>query len=105
MLSSTQITHLKSRLHSRGDFALTKIFKALGDPVRLGILKLFMKRRDLCVTDIANIFNISVPAASHQLKILELVGLVERKRMGQMICYEIKNHSPIVKSVIRILKN
>lgn len=72
------------------------IFGALSDPTRFCIFRILLNHKNLCVTDIAEICGLSVAAASHQLKILELVGLVERKRQGKMICYEIKKSEPIV---------
>ncbi|MCH8748150.1 winged helix-turn-helix transcriptional regulator [Patescibacteria group bacterium] len=37
-----------------------------------------------------NVFNMSASAASQQLKLLELSGLVSRERHGQMTCYQVK---------------
>ena len=90
-------------------FAETKdrlafIFEALGDQTRLKIFRLLVQKKDLCVTDVAKVCGISVPAASHQLKVLELVGLVRRERMGKMICYELQEKDPIVKKVINIIQ-
>lgn len=82
---------------------LSVIFNTLGDRSRLLILKLLMKHKNICVTDIANILKISVPAASYQFKILEMVGFVKKKRTGQMICYKIKDKDPMVRPVIKLL--
>ena len=85
---------------------LVFVFEALGDPTRLRIFKLLFegKKKDLCVTDVANVCGISVPAASYQLKILEMVGLIQRDRMGKMICYALKEKDPLVKSIMRIIQ-
>ena len=84
---------------------LAFVFEALGDPTRLNILRLLSKgEKDLCVTDVANVFKISVPAASYQLKILEMVGLIQRDRMGKMICYALKDKDPLVRSIMKIIK-
>ena len=83
---------------------LAFIFEALGDQTRLKIFRLLVQKKDLCVTDVAKVCGISVPAASHQLKILELVGVVRRERMGKMICYELEETDPIVKKVINIIQ-
>jgi ArsR family transcriptional regulator len=84
---------------------LAFVFEALGDPTRLNIFKLLSKeKKDLCVTDIANVFKISVPAASYQLKILEMVGLIERERMGQMTCYTLREKDPLVRNVLKIIQ-
>jgi len=104
MLTKTQITKIKvDTLKSDDQFLL--MFEALGDQGRFRISRLLMEYHDLCVTDIANVFGITTSAASQQLKILERVGLVRRIRMGQMVCYEIKEENPVVKKLIQFLRS
>lgn len=102
MLSQKEIGEIKERVGLENN-RLSVIFSALSDSGRLRIFKLLMEHHDICVSDVAHIFEISLPAASHQLKILERAGLVKRTRMGQMICYEIKEDDPLVKSIISLL--
>ena len=102
MLTSQEIRAIKDTL-STGDEKLPFIFQALSDPGRLRIFKLLIHHEDICVTDVAHIFSISLSSASQQLKILEIAGLAARQRMGQMICYRVKNDDPFVQSLIRIL--
>lgn len=79
------------------------IFQALGDSTRLSIFQLLSRHKGLCVTDIAKVFRISVPAVSYQLKIMEIVGLVKRERMGKMICYELKKDNSLIKSIVKLV--
>jgi DNA-binding transcriptional ArsR family regulator len=79
-------------------------FEALGDSCRFKIFNVLMQYRDICVTDIANIFGITVSAASQQLRVLERLGLVQKIRMGQMVCYEINTKNPIAKQLCKLLK-
>lgn len=79
------------------------VFEALSDPTRLKIFQLLRENEDLCVTDLANICKISVPAVSYQLKIMEVVGLVEKERMGKMICYKLKRQDSWVKKIMRFI--
>ena len=79
------------------------IFNVLGDPSRFRILELLAKKKDFCVSEIASALKISVPAASQQFRILEMAGLVERKRMGQRICYKVKRNDSIVRSILRLI--
>ena len=79
------------------------IFNALSDPGRFRIFKLLVKSKNICVTDIAHIFNISVPAASQQLRILEMTGLVRKERKGQTMCYWVRGNEKLVKSIIKII--
>ncbi|NCN39778.1 MAG: winged helix-turn-helix transcriptional regulator [Candidatus Magasanikbacteria bacterium] len=83
---------------------LPDIFDALSDTVRYQIFRVLQKYKDLCVTDIAHIFDISVPAASQQLKILETNELVHKQRMGQMTCYRINKKNPVGNAIIKLIK-
>ncbi len=82
----------------------SKVFSAIGDPTRYKIFRILMKRKDICVSEIAKILKISVPAASQQLRILESVGLIRRERMGQMICYEVNVKNNLVKEISKLIK-
>ena len=102
MLSSSSIAKLQKNRNK--EYAeLLKLFQAVSDPVRFGILELLEDHATLCVTEIARVFKISVPAASHQLKILETSGLVKRDRMGQMKCYVIAKDDTRVKSIVQLM--
>lgn len=101
MLTEEQIRKIKEDMSDKKD-RLPIILGALGDPGKFRIFKLLMEHHDICVTDIANIFDITVSAASQQLRVLEMLELVERMRMGQMVCYELKKGNPTVKRLIKI---
>lgn len=67
-----------------------EIFKALGDPTRLKIIKLIAATgNNLCVGIIAHKLEISQPAVSQHLKILKNAGLVEADRQGFHVHYTI----------------
>lgn len=102
MLSQAQINSIKREVEKNG-LRFPKVFSVLGDPVRFNVFRLLFTQRDLCVTDIAKIFGISVPAASHHLKVLENAGLLKRQKMGQEVCYEINDQDPAVKFLIQTL--
>ena len=61
---------------------LDKTFGALADPVRRAILRQLAKG-DASVNEIAEPFDISLPAISRHLKVLEEAGLLERRREGK----------------------
>ncbi len=81
MLNKTQVEKIKKEAAGE-DKMLSLVFNALSDPGRLQIFKILLEHKDICVSDIANILNVSVPAASRQLTILELSGLIEKIRKG-----------------------
>jgi len=103
MLTKKQITDIKSDMGAAtATFPL--VFQALGDSGRFNIFRLLMDNHDICVTDVANVFDITVSAASQQLRVLERLGLVIKMRMGQMVCYEINQENPIAKQLVKLLK-
>ena len=59
------------------------------DTTRLRILYLLKKHNVLCVTDISESLQMGISAVSHQLSILERVGMVKKVRMGKNICYSL----------------
>jgi len=63
--------------------SLDQIFAALSDPTRRRILDL-LARAELCVTDLAKPFSISLPAISKHLRVLERAGLIKRERDGRV---------------------
>lgn len=106
MLDKKQITDIKKNIieaQSAEDERFPVIFNALSDRGRFRIFRLLTERCDICVTDIANIFRISVPAASQQLRVLEMTGLVKKERVGQTICYEVRTEDFIVRSLMKAL--
>lgn len=56
-------------------------------PTRLKIIFLLKFHKDLCPTDFSQILRLSMSAISHQLKLLERAGLVEKIKIGKRICY------------------
>ncbi|MEM8838402.1 MAG: metalloregulator ArsR/SmtB family transcription factor [Pseudomonadota bacterium] len=63
-----------------------RIFEALGSTVRRKILA-YISEGPLSAGDIAARFEMSQPAVSKHLAILESAGLVWRKREGQFVLY------------------
>ena len=59
------------------------IFGALSDPTRRNIIEKLSKD-DLIVTEIASDFDMSLPAVSKHIKVLEKAGLVKRKKDGKL---------------------
>ncbi len=66
-----------------------KVFEALASTVRRNILA-YISEAPLSAGDIADRFEMSQPAISKHLKVLENAGLVEKTREGQFIMYAMK---------------
>ncbi|MER6128296.1 metalloregulator ArsR/SmtB family transcription factor [Streptomyces sp. NPDC001795] len=68
---------------------LAKLFKALGDPVRLRLLSMIASRAggEVCVCDLTPAFDLSQPTISHHLKLLRQAGLIDCERRGTWVYY------------------
>lgn len=61
---------------------LSQTFAALSDPTRRGILAR-LTRGEATVNELAEPYDISLPAISRHLKVLEAAQLIERRRNAQ----------------------
>jgi ArsR family transcriptional regulator len=70
---------------------MSEIFKALGDPTRLRIIRMLASgmENDLCVADLAKKLGITQPAASQHIRILRSVDILEPNRVGFRVYYNI----------------
>lgn len=64
------------------DERLSAVFSALADPTRRSILQR-LSSGDVTVSELAEPFDISLPAISRHLKVLEAAGLIVRSRRAQ----------------------
>jgi ArsR family transcriptional regulator len=71
---------------------LSKVFKALGDPVRLRLASLIASHEggEACVCDLTDAFDLSGPTISHHLKVLREAGLIVGERRGTWVYYRIQ---------------
>ena len=69
--------------------ALSHVFKALSDPVRLRLFSLVASHAggEACVCDLASSFDVTQPTISHHLKVLREAGLLDSERRGTWIYY------------------
>ena len=68
---------------------LARVFKALGDPVRLRLLSMIASRKggEMCVCELTPAFELSQPTISHHLKLLRQAGLIDGERRGTWVYY------------------
>lgn len=67
---------------------LARMFKALGDPIRLRLLSMITSAGDeTCVCDLSSAFDVTGPTISHHLKVLREAGLIEGDRRGTWVYY------------------
>ncbi len=70
---------------------LARVFKAMGDPVRLRLLSLIASHEggEACVCDLTDVFDLSGPTITHHLKVLREAGLIAGERRGTWVYYRI----------------
>lgn len=105
-LTTNQVNKIKKTIVT-GQDRLPVMFNAVSDPSRCRIFRLLMVTRgeDIKVSDIAHIMNMTLPAISQQLKILEQSGLVTRQKTGQTVYYRIKNDDQLVSSIVKVIQD
>ena len=74
-----------------------RIFKALGDPARIKILR-FLQRPDaaccvmdgcVCACDVERVLGVAQATVSHHMKLLVDAGLVRAEKQGRWMLYSI----------------
>jgi len=68
--------------------ASLRFLKALADPTRLRLLRLLLDK-PLCVCELTFALKMEQSRVSHQLQILRAAGLVQDRREGRWIIYQI----------------
>lgn len=69
----------------------SRVFAALGDPTRLGVLSLVGESDGPTATVIAGHVGVSRPAVIKHLKVLEEVGLVSREKVGRDVRFRVES--------------
>lgn len=83
---------------------LIHTLQLLGDKTRFKIFKLISTHQDLCVSAIATELNISPSAVSQHFRNFEILGLVEKERQGQKICYILREDDELVCELKQLMK-
>lgn len=74
----------------------TTILKIVGNEVRMNILILLEDEKRLCVCDLSEILDMTIPAVSQHLKKLKSADLVDTEREGNTIYYYINQKHKMV---------
>jgi DNA-binding transcriptional ArsR family regulator len=70
---------------------MADFFSFLGDANRLRILS-FLANKELCVSDLAALLNMSESAVSHQLRNLRAMRLVGYRKQGRNVFYHLHDN-------------
>lgn len=70
---------------------LSRVFKAIADPVRLRLLSLIASHTggEACVCDLTDAFEVTGPTISHHLKVLREAGIITGERRGTWVYYRV----------------
>ncbi|REJ21281.1 MAG: ArsR family transcriptional regulator [Bacillaceae bacterium] len=80
------------------------ILKLLGDKTRLTIMAI-LKKRECCVCELLEVFDMSQPAISQHLRKLKDAGLVKEDRRGQWIYYSLNLENELYDFIQEILQH
>ncbi len=65
------------------------VFKALADPIRRRVLEL-LRERPMAAGELAEHFDVSKPAMSAHFAVLREAGLVDSRKIGKSVVYELQ---------------
>jgi ArsR family transcriptional regulator, arsenate/arsenite/antimonite-responsive transcriptional repressor len=85
------------------DERLIYAMQLLGDKSRFKIFKLLIDSEDKCVGEIADELGISLSAVSQHFRNYEMIGIVDKQRTGQKICYMLKKDDRLVQELIDLV--
>lgn len=84
----SDIEHVSRHLERIEDFTrVSELFNQLGDPTRLRLFWMLCHCEE-CVTDIAEMMDMTSPAVSHHLRVLKSFGLIDSRREGKEVYYK-----------------
>lgn len=87
MITAKKLSSLKKSTHRNFFNSQASLFRCIGDETCLKILYVLSKEGEVCVSDITDVLDMSMPAISHQLSKLRTMGIVKTKREGKSVCY------------------
>ena len=102
MLNITKRTTSHSIELTSAEERLVYSLQLLGDKTRFRIFKLLMTNENMCVTEIATVLGVSLSAVSQHFRSFEMLGLVDKERVGQKICYMLRYDDPLARELVGI---
>jgi DNA-binding transcriptional ArsR family regulator len=81
---------------------LSQVLSLAGNDVRMRILYLLEEENELCVCDLADILEMTIPAVSQHLRKLKDGNILQTRRNAQTIYYSLKEeHLEIIKPLFQ----
>jgi DNA-binding transcriptional ArsR family regulator len=85
--------------------ALAAFMAVAGNETRLRMLYVLWREGRLCVCDLADLFEITQPAASRHLRLLREKALVVPLRDAQTIYYSVCSDNPFARLLVRLFED
>ncbi|PEN05226.1 transcriptional regulator [Longimonas halophila] len=96
---------LRTEAHANDQLvALAAYFDAASNETRLRMLYVLHRAGELCVCDLADIFEITQPSVSRHLKILREKALVEARRDAQTIYYSVCTDNAFARMLVEFFE-
>lgn len=83
-----QLRQLANEIDEKEADRKSKVFRALGDPLRLKIFMLLSKK-SMCGCEVMSALNLTQSNASYHLGSLERAGLIKGKRVRKWVFYSV----------------
>lgn len=95
MLTPREHQRLQQYIHGIDVKRLTEAFDALSEPNRCLIFRALLKGEAVRVSDLASVVGISNALASQHLKVLLQADLVDKRKEGKNVYYQIRTANPL----------
>jgi ArsR family transcriptional regulator, lead/cadmium/zinc/bismuth-responsive transcriptional repressor len=90
-IKEEKIIEVQNEILSDKDLLLvSNLYKVISDPTRIKIIYA-LEKRELCVSDISVILNMTQSSISHQLKTLKNAMIVKSRKDGKVVFYSLKD--------------
>ncbi|MBF8965508.1 helix-turn-helix transcriptional regulator [Pontibacter sp. FD36] len=83
---------------------LSQVLSLAGSETRLQILYLLEEEGELCVCDISDVLQMTMPAVSQQLRKLRDANIIQSKKVGQTVFYSLKEeHLEVIRPLFQFI--
>ncbi|MGC9006185.1 MAG: ArsR/SmtB family transcription factor [Sulfurihydrogenibium sp.] len=83
---------------------ILKTFYALSDPIRLKIVKMVLKEKEVCVCNFVEAFKLSQPRISFHLRILKQANILKSRKEGKWTYYSLSQNNKVLNRVLDIIE-
>lgn len=90
-----KIRHCTEKISQAGPVfvRLAQVLDLMGNENRLKIIYLLREDNNLCVCDLSDILNMTIPAVSQHLRKLKDAQLIQSRKVGQTVFYSLRAES------------